>query len=431
MEIEGTNYTLSGAVQSKSYDLIQLSADVEGNACITSGDEIKMEFEGQGENVSVTTCDNFESNEQKIDGTLDKIVVDDSGKIKDIESSEGENEIDIRETSISEIATQVYTGKAVIPVITVKDDSAVLVQNTDYTVTYKNNVNAGTATVTIAGLGKYTGEVTKTFLIKKAGNTITASNLTKKATTKAQTFNINAKAKGGKLTYKSNNSKISISNTGKVTIAANYVGTANITITAGDDNYETVTKSIKITVNKVSNTITASNFTKTYSTKKQTFSIGAKRKGKGKLTYSSNNAKVKVNSAGKVTVNAKFIGKATVTIKVAANGIYKAATKKITVTVNPTKTSISKVTNTKGKKLTISWNKNTVATGYQIQYSTKKTFLSVSRTMTIKKNSMTSKTITGLTKGKKYYVRIRTYKSVSGKKYYSGWSMAKNIKVSK
>jgi hypothetical protein len=356
IKVDGCEGTVHIEINSNEQVLENIDVDTNDNS---------IQIEQESEGVTVKEDSNG-------DGSYDKVIYDSFNEV----SSK-----DIASVNVEKIADQIYTGKAITPSITVKDDATILVQNTDYTVTFENNINA--------------------------------------------------KATGGKLTYKSNNSKISISNTGKVTIAANYVGTATITITAGDDNYETVTKNIKITVNNVSNTITASNFTRTYSTKQQTFSIGAKRKGKGKLTYSSNNAKVKVNASGKVTVNVKFIGKATITIKVAANGIYKAAAKKITVTVNPTKTSISKVTNTKGKKLTISWKKNTVATGYQIQYSTSKTFSSGNKAVTITKNSTTSKTITGLTKGKNYYVRIRIYKSVSGKKYYSGWSTAKNLKISK
>ncbi len=45
--------------------------------------------------------------------------------------------------------------------------------------------------------------------------------------------------------------------------------------------------------------------------------------------------------------------------------------------------------------------------------------------------STVSKTISSLTKGKTYYVRIRTYKTVSGTKYYSAWSSTKSVKISK
>lgn len=88
------------------------------------------------------------------------------------------------------------------------------------------------------------------------------------------------------------------------------------------------------------------------------------------------------------------------------------------------------VTNQKGKKLKVTWKKNAAATGYEVQYSTSSKFKSAKK-VKIKKASTTSTTISKLTKGKKYYVRIRTYKTVSGKNYYSGWSAAKTATVNK
>ena len=95
----------------------------------------------------------------------------------------------------------------------------------------------------------------------------------------------------------------------------------------------------------------------------------------------------------------------------------------------PKGVSLVSVTNQKGKKLKVTWKKNAAATGYEVQYATSSKFKSVKK-VKIKKASTTSTTVSKLTKGKKYYVRIRTYKTVSGKTYYSGWSKAKTaVKV--
>ena len=61
-----------------------------------------------------------------------------------------------------------YTGEAFTPSVTVKDGDKILVKDTDYEVAYKNNINAGTATVTVTGKGNYAGSVEKTFIINKA-----------------------------------------------------------------------------------------------------------------------------------------------------------------------------------------------------------------------------------------------------------------------
>ncbi|NTW28210.1 MAG: hypothetical protein HGA39_02450 [Coriobacteriia bacterium] len=70
----------------------------------------------------------------------------------------------------SAIPDQAYTGSAITPSVTLTDGSATLVKDTDYTVTYADNINIGTATVTLAGKGNYTGTKTVTFAIKMGSN---------------------------------------------------------------------------------------------------------------------------------------------------------------------------------------------------------------------------------------------------------------------
>ena len=83
----------------------------------------------------------------------------------------------------------------------------------------------------------------------------------------------------------------------------------------------------------------------------------------------------------------------------------------------------------KKKKMTVKWKKQTkLTTGYQIQYSTSKNFKGA-KTQTITKNKKTSCIIKKLKSKKKYYVRVRTYKKVKGKKYYSKWSKVKSVKT--
>ena len=121
----------------------------------------------------------------------------------------------------------------------------------------------------------------------------------------------------------------------------------------------------------------------------------------------------------------KNVGKYKVTIKF-INGHSGTYTKYFTV--KPAKTSISSITSAK-KAFTVKWKKKTTqVTGYQIQYSTSSKFSS-KKTKTVTKNSTTSKKITGLKAKKKYYVRVRTYKTVSGTKYYSDWSAVKTVKT--
>ena len=137
----------------------------------------------------------------------------------------------------------------------------------------------------------------------------------------------------------------------------------------------------------------------------------------------------KVIPAANYTVtynNNKNIGKATVTVTFKGS-TYEGSMNQ-TFNINPVKTKFSKVKAAK-KKITVKWKKvKKNITGYQIQYSMDSDFAKA-KTVTVKGAKKTSKTISKLKSKKKYYVRIRTYKTVNGTKYYSEWSKAKKVKV--
>ena len=127
----------------------------------------------------------------------------------------------------------------------------------------------------------------------------------------------------------------------------------------------------------------------------------------------------------------KNVGK--YTVKVTLKGNYSGS-KSMTYNINPKGTSVSKVTAAK-KGFKVTWKKQTTqTTGYQVQYSTSSKFKSA-KTVTISKNKTTSKSVGKLSAKKKYYVRVRTYKTVkvNGKnvKLYSGWSKAKSVTTKK
>lgn len=128
----------------------------------------------------------------------------------------------------------------------------------------------------------------------------------------------------------------------------------------------------------------------------------------------------------------KNVGKYNVTIKFKGN--YSGTVTKA-FTIKPKTTSISKLTAGK-KKFIVKWNKQAAqTTGYQIQYSTDKNFKKNNKAVTVNKNKTTSRTISKLSAKKKYYVRIRTYKTVkiNGKNtnIYSSWSNAKAVTTKK
>ncbi len=122
----------------------------------------------------------------------------------------------------------------------------------------------------------------------------------------------------------------------------------------------------------------------------------------------------------------KSVGKYTVTVTFKGN---YSGTKKLTFEIVPAKVSISKVSAGK-KQLTATWKTVSGATGYEVVYSTSKKFTKkTTKTVTIKKAKTKKTTIKKLKKGKKYYVKVRAYKTVGKNKLYGAWSSVKNVKV--
>lgn len=129
--------------------------------------------------------------------------------------------------------------------------------------------------------------------------------------------------------------------------------------------------------------------------------------------------------------NNKNVGKATVTIQ--GKGNYTGTLTK-TFRINPKGTSLKKLK--KGKKsITVKWKKQAKKmskariTGYQIQLATNKKFTKNKKLVTVKGYKKVSKKVTKLKGKKKYFVRVRTYKTIKGVKYYSPWSKVKTVKT--
>ena len=80
------------------------------------------------------------------------------------------------------------------------------------------------------------------------------------------------------------------------------------------------------------------------------------------------------------------------------------------------------------KKIKVSWKKDKKASGYEITYSTKKSFKG-KKTIVVKSNKTTSKVVKKLTSKKKYFVKVRSYKQVGKTKTYGAYSKVKTVKV--
>ena len=94
----------------------------------------------------------------------------------------------------------------------------------------------------------------------------------------------------------------------------------------------------------------------------------------------------------------------------------------------PKSTNTKKIKAAK-KAISVEWKKVSGVNGYEIQVATDKKFKKNKKSVTIKKQKTTKTTVKKLKAKKKYYVRVRTYKIVNGKKVYSSWSKVKSVKT--
>ena len=149
-------------------------------------------------------------------------------------------------------------------------------------------------------------------------------------------------------------------------------------------------------------------------------------------------ASVSVKSANKkvVSIDKKKravicgTGKTEITVTASLNG-KKTTVLKIPVSITPIRQSAPVLKSSKSRQMTVPWKKDTRATGYQIMYSTDKKFRKNVKTVNIKKYKTTRCTVKKLARNKRYYVRVRSYKKVSGGKLYGSWSSTKNVKIKK
>ena len=236
-------------------------------------------------------------------------------------------------------------------------------------------------------------------------------------TLSTSTYAYDGKAKKPGVTVKLNGKTLKNGTDYTVSYSNNTkVGTATVKIT-GKSNYTgSVSKTYSIKNNFKKATVSSIS-TKAFTGKNITQSITVKYNGKTlkngtdyTVSYSNN----------------KSIG--TATVKIAGKGSYTGTITK-TFKINPAKQEIQKLTS-KSKAFFVDWAQKGSATGYEIQYATNSKFTSAKKvTITNKKTDKT--TISKLSGKKKYYVRVRSYTTVKGTKYYGAWSASKSVTTKK
>ncbi len=253
---------------------------------------------------------------------------------------------EVSAASIAEIPSQNRTGSALKPELALTFNGRPMTLGSDYTLKYANNVDPGTATVTVTGMGNFTGTATTTFqIVSPVEPTLRQRDITvnDKSVAMGTTVNLDATLTegDGTLTYKSSDTSVAkVSSTGVVTPVK--VGTTEVTITAAaTDVYARATKTVTVTVTKGTQSISvgATSYKKTY--RDAAFSLdAAASKGDGSLTFkSSDTGVVSVNKSGVVTL--KGAGTAKVTITAAETANWKKATRTVTITAAKCRQTIS------------------------------------------------------------------------------------------
>ena len=339
--------------------------------------------------------------------------------------------INLNEAALSKIQSVTYNGRAHKPEPAVKLDDIALAAGVDYKVSYANNTHVGTATVTVRGINNFSGTKTTTFKINKAAQSITIKS---SATTISvgETAVVSITGAKGKKSYKTSDKTIAAVDAAAGKMTAKKVGYVTITATSGaTDDFNAASKTVRLKIVPAATaSLTAANQptgirltwkevagANAYFIFRDGTQIAAVRDG-SVVTYTDK----KANTNGtkyvyKIIASASVTGRSTHSKSVTAYRVDRPA--------------ISSLTNSGANKMTVKWGKNAKATGYQVQYCPDKTFKTGNKSVTVSGASTVSKEISGLVKGKTYYVRIRTFKTVGSTKYFSGWSPVNSVKITK
>ena len=332
--------------------------------------------------------------------------------------------------TVSVASSVSFTGSNITPSVTVKVAGRTLTSGTDYTVSYSNNKNVGKATVKITGKGNYSGSLSAKFDIVPAKQQI------QKLETKYKGFYIDWAQKGSATGYDVEYS-VNANMSGAVSkhLTASKPDTLTVSGLAGNKTYYVRVrsytnvngkvyygawsdiKSIKTANNDITKATVSGISTKAFTGKAITQNVTVKVGN----TVLKNGTDYTVSYS-----NNKKVGKATV--KITGKGKYGGVITK-TFKINPAKQEIQKLT-AKSKAFFVDWAQKGSATGYEIQYATNSKFTSAKK-VTITNNKTDKTTVSKLSANKKYYVRVRSYTTVGGTKYYGAWSAVKNVTTKK
>ncbi len=259
---------------------------------------------------------------------------------------------------------------------------------------------------------------------ESGGTEVLPENISKATVTlEKESYIYDGKAKCPSVTVKFNEKVLTLNKDYSVAYSNNVnPGTAKATITGKGGYTGNVEKTFTI-MPEEKNGITCAK--KTYNVVYGAKSFKINASSKSKLTYVSSDSKVAAvdKNTGKVTI--KGCGIATITVSTGTESV------KVTIKVSPKKQTVKSVKAAKGRKLTVKWKRDKTAAGYQVQLSLKNNFKKIEKNKKLAKNAKTEYKFTRLKAGKKYYVRVRSYKKSKNQTLYGAWSKIKTVKIKK
>lgn len=323
-----------------------------------------------------------------------------------------------------------YSGKSIEPSVTVTDKyGSTLQEGTDFTLSYTDNVDNGTALIEVRGMGNYSGTRYLSFFIEKVSDSAqieqdeTDTQNTETESTFLANFNyitptvilsqkrypydgtaktpaVTARVKGEQLqegtdylvSYENN------VNPGQAVVVIQGInrcsGEYRVTFSIAKETVQGESESVKTTV-QTSTSSSAAASSMASSSADLRADVGDETKAEVAIEKSTSGKETSTGTAKKVTVK---------------------------------QPKIQKIKRSKKKQITVYWKKDKTVSGYQIQIATNKKMTKGKRTIAVSKKK-TSYTVKKLKSKRTYYVRIRSYKKVKGKTYYSKWSQVKVVKV--
>ena len=337
----------------------------------------------------------------------------------------------LRNAVVEGIEDKIYTGGGITQDLSVMYRGRVLSEGEDYTVSYENNTDAGTAGLTIEGSDRYRGTIEEEFVIGKAPQVLEVSADRILA---GSTAAVRITGAQGEVTAEIPDTAVAEitgdDGNGTFEIRSVSIGTALLTVTAAEtDNYKETVLDTEIRVvpgatthvgltNLASgikiywNEVPGARYYKVYRGEKYLFATSR--------LYATD---TEVKSDNGIRYTYRVVASTTKNDDRGDSTVSRTGTGYRLIPVG-----IISLKNPAAGKLAVTYGENAKSTGYVIRFGLKED-MSDAKVITVQGAGTLQRVLSGVIRGRTYYVQVRTYKLENGKRYYSGYCTTKSLKV--